>query len=307
MNNVGFTSIGRDYGLNTKFCDTQEVATSGSGVTTTPANLTKSPREIYNPHLRFYALTELGFLDVAANNVPMLISIRAGNDFQLSLPSVNVARARPAIAPEDPNFYCQSGSIQLIPNSSNQTVVNEKTCNNETITDLLSLTKRFTPVRTGINTKQPLLVTYTTDGLRPGSFASITNSSEASHYAGSVVGLVNGPESTGSFKMSNIQAIQSLFKFTYGGRKYKCMASEVGSTMMARLIHRGAVRNEAFTYASNSVPRPFDADPLTSFPLTGTMIVNTGINNFIEVERNFSSNRKLVSENSDDVLLHIVF
>eukprot|EP00494_Astrolonche_serrata_P006544 UN06568 len=143
MNSVGFTSIGRDYKLNTKFC---QVYNTESFKKPDPRALAQQMREIYNPYLRFYALTELGYLDVAADNVPMLISIRAGDDFQLSLPSVNVATTFPARQPEEPNFYCQSGSIQLIPNDVNKATINEKTCNNEIINDLMTLTKRFTTV-----------------------------------------------------------------------------------------------------------------------------------------------------------------
>jgi len=164
----------------------------------------------------------------------------------------------------------------------------------------MSLTKRFTTVRTAVMKQQPVALYKCADS------GELTMSAKGQNYPGTVLGLVNKPDKTGAFKMSNVQAVQALFEFTYGGRRYKCMADESGSTIMARLIHRGApsVSSEAGPYASR--PVAYDADPLTSFPLSGTMVVNTGINNFIEIERNFSSNRKLINSGSDEVITQIV-
>jgi len=305
MNNVGYTSIGRDFRATGSFQDqgtskfVLPQAQSSVFNWAVPDIDVNNEREVYNPYLRFYALTELGHLDAASNSVPILVSIKAGHDFDLSIPTVNVAQTTPPIDPDPSVFYCQSGSIRLVPSEISSSVANENTCSGEKITDLMTLTKRFTPVTIRVSDNPPYF-DMMTKKLHddPGDesqevYVDFPNRG----FTGAVLGLT-GNTLTG-FKMSNVEAVQALYKFTYGGRKYKCAADEVGSTMMARLIHMGRQRPDG---------KFNDMAPCggVTYPLSGSMVVNTAINNFLEVERNFYSNRKLISKMSDDVVTQLV-
>jgi len=302
MNNVGYTSIGREYRSDQSGEASSKFVLPPPNTNifqwATPDIQVHNEREVYNPYLRFYALTELGYLDAASSEVPILLSIKAGHDFDLSIPTVNVARTTPPIYPEPSPFYCQSGSIRLVPNEISSSVANENTCSGEKITDLMTLTKRFTPMTIRVSESPPYFDMMTTKlASEPGNVQQVQVDFPNKGFTGAVLSLT-GNTLTG-FKMSNVEAVQALYKFTYGGRKYKCTADEAGSTIMARLIHMGRQRpDDKFN----------DMAPCggTSYPLSGSMVINTAINNFLEVERNFYSNRKLISKMSDDVVTQLI-
>merc|ERR1712096_596923 len=134
MNNVGYSAIASDV---------NKVGRTGILYSPGNAGVDYRRREVYNPYLRFYALTDLGFLSAAADVVPILLSIRAGDDFELSIPSVKVANTEPSAAVSS-KPYCQSGKLVLIPQQKDTSKINNDTCNGEKITDLCTLANRFT-------------------------------------------------------------------------------------------------------------------------------------------------------------------
>merc|ERR1712147_363058 len=76
--------------------------------------------------------------------------------------------------------------------------------------------------------------------------------------------------------------------------------------MIAGLIRGGAPDDIEPSKTEFRAPEAYDARPLSTFPLSGTMVIKTGINNFIEIERNFCSNRKLINSSNDEVITQII-
>jgi len=289
MNNVGFSAIASDV---------DEVGRTG--VLYSPNNVSSDfrRRENYNPYLRFYALTDLGFLSAAADQVPILVSIRAGDDFELSVPTVRVANTAPAAAVAS-KPYAQSGKLVLIPSEKKAGAINSATCNGEKITDLCQLANRYTA---------PYLPTATTP-----AYLCLNSNKVALQRSAAPGGVTlslhrNTPD---GYQMSNVEAVSNIFRYTYGGRSYKAMADEQNSIIMARLIHapvsigdigrcessyvdvEGITKEQNFPGAQGF----YAVAPATgmSTALSGQLVVDSGINNFIEISRPFYSNRKLIS------------
>jgi len=286
MNNVGYSAIASDVNK-----------VGRTGVLYSPANAAVDyrRREVYNPHLRFYALTDLGFLAAASDVVPILLSIRAGPDFQLSIPTVKVANAEPSVAVSG-KPYCQSGNLVLIPQQKDTSKVNNDTCNGEEITDLCTLAHRFTAPFLP-TAKTPAYIGLAEEGTQSGIVSSAPGGITLSLHQNTPLG----------YPLSNVEAISNLFRYTYGGRSYKAMADERGSTIMARLLHApmsiGDIGGSSSSFLAVAGVDSEEADgfyavaPVTgvSRALNGQYVVESDINNFIEVSRPFYSNRKLIS------------
>jgi hypothetical protein len=285
MNNAGFSLIGSSQTASSAFKNFKSINYDAG----TP--YFTSSRECYNPYLRFYAITELGFLSSAADNVPILLSICAGDDFQLSIPRVNVHLSDPPIEIEP--FYCESG-LRITPNTTETTNDNVLMCNGENIVSLKELANRFT---------SPTVPS----GSAPGFMALDENNLMAgppeTKPGGIVLSLHNN--TIKGFKQSNYEAIANIFRFAYGGRRYKMM-SNGPAYMMSRLLH--VPNYTGPSWVGKQLPtgllpiRPlingqYDISPAATacVPLSGEMVVENNINNFLEVERPFYSNRKLIS------------
>jgi len=336
MNNVGHSVIGNDFGLPNLDIKCAMV-NSTYGIDTRTSGI----REVYNPYLRFYALTELGYLEAAANVVPILVSIRAGADYKLSIPTVNVAKVDPPAVSDD-KFYCQSGLIELVPETSRNSRNNIQTSVGEEIMDLKQLTSRYTPINVNV-IKSPaffefgsgVFVTSSGDGagaIGPGKGPAYYNRSTAPGG----VSLSLSRNTVDGHRLSNVEAVGLLYRFMYGGRNYKCTATERGSTMLARLIHSPLFSGDIASFGENNpanrivtdefstpttnktqVQHGYAVSPVTGVTraLNGQMVVNTSINNYLEISRNFYSNRKLISTErvagrreafSDDIITQIV-
>jgi len=286
MNNAGFSLIGNEKPGSFVSKGSKNVPyDSGNPFFT-------ASRECYNPYLRFYAITELGYLSSAADKVPILLSICAGDDFQLSIPRVNVQLADPPIE-ADP-FYCESG-LRITPNTTKTAKDNTLMCNGEDITSLKELANRFTSP-TVPSSRIPGYMALSDDQ---------TNAGVPQLEPGGVVLSLHNNTLKG-FKQSNYEAVANIFRFAYGGRRYKMMS--VGpSYMMSRLLHvpnytgpswanketpSGKLLSPGFGYDGRYAIAP---SATATVPLSGEMVVENEINNFLEVERPFYSNRKLIS------------
>merc|ERR1739838_469786 len=96
-------------------------------------------------------------------------------------------------------------------------------------------------------------------------------------------------------KLSNYEAVAALYRFAFGGSRYKVMAG--GSAwIMARLLHSPVYLGMLKEDSSRLVTPPIVAPSVTSaVALSGEMIVDTDVNNMLEIERPFYSNRKLIT------------
>merc|ERR1711916_288041 len=150
-------------------------------------------------------------------------------------------------------------------------------CNGEDITSLAQLANRFTPP-TVPSTKIPGHIVLSggnsVAGRRQAQPGGVTLSLHSNTLKG--------------FKQSNYEAIANVFRFAYGGRRYKMMATS-DAFMASRLLH---VPNYTGPFWKGK-QTPFGV--LNSTPISGEMVVENSINNFLEVERPFYSNRKLIS------------
>jgi len=287
MNNAGFSLIGSVPDNDV----IPETAGSKNGNYIGGNAIFSAGRECYNPYLRFYAITELGYLSSAANSVPIFVSISAGEDYKLSVPTVNVRLADPPIETND--FYCESG-LRITPNTQDTAHDNVLMCNGEDITSLAQLANRFTaPTVPSTQTPGHILLS-----------AANTNAGRRQAQPGGVT-LSLHMNTLKGFKQSNYEAISNIFRFAYGGRRYKMMAT-ADSYMMSRLLHvpnyTGPYWNEKQTpfgtlNATGGTSGVYNIAPAStnSVPISGEMIVENQINNFLEVERPFYSNRKLIS------------
>jgi hypothetical protein len=273
LNNVGFSTIGIDTGI--------PGVKRGNYKDTTTASVTVSQRECYNPYLRFYALTDLGFLTSAASSIKMYLSISAGDDYELSIPTVNVSACSPPVAVSN-TFYCES-MLRVVPKTDSQSEINLKSCVGEKFSSLSEIANRFTAPSVYNN---PVIPHMSWQYNSTDNTTSITSSTLIP--SGVTLSLhVNTPA---GFKLSNYEAIAQLYRFSYGGRRYKFMSSD-DSYLMSRLIY---VPNFSSSFDPNGA---FACAPAstTAVALSGEMVVETNINNFLEVERPFYSNRKLMS------------
>jgi hypothetical protein len=273
LNNVGFSTIGIDTGI--------PGVKRGNYKDTTTASATVSQRECYNPYLRFYALTDLGFLTSAASSIKMYLSISAGEDYELSIPTVNVSACSPPVSVSN-TFYCES-MLRVVPKTDSQSEINLKSCVGEKFSSLSEIANRFTAPTVYNNPATPHMSWQynSTDN---------TTSITSSTFIPSGVTLSLHVNTPAGFKLSNYEAIAQLYRFSYGGRRYKFMSSD-DSYLMSRLIY---VPNFSSSYNPNGA---FVCAPAstTAVALSGEMVVETNINNFLEVERPFYSNRKLMS------------
>jgi hypothetical protein len=296
LNNVGFSTIGVNVVGGTTGARTNVPGVKRGYYADVP-RLTATPpivaqRECYDPYLRFYALTELGYLTSAASSVKMYLSISAGDDYELSVPTVNVSACDPPVTVSS-TFYCES-MLRIVPKSDSQSDINLKSCVGEKISSLAELANRFTAPSVYNNPKIPYMVFEYND-------EDVTIKSSTLIPSGVTLSLhINTPL---GFKLSNYEAIAQLYRFSYGGRRYKFMSSS-DSYLMSRLLHvpNFTGSNTGFSFPNQSSNRfqvsgAYICAPCstTSVPLSGEMVVETGINNFLEVERPFYSNRKLIS------------
>jgi len=299
MNNAGFSLIGTqstDY-----YSGSKNNSYSYGGDSRIP--YVAVGRECYSPYLRFYAVTELGYLSSAADKVPILVSISAGDDYELSVPRVNVRLADPPVI-EEP-FYCES-SLRITPSSKLTANDNMSRCNGEKIISLKEIANRFTaptvpcvetPAFTVMNTEYSAVeYQYNVDG-------SERDISLQTAPGGVTLSLHNN--TLKGYKQSNYEAVANIFRFAYGGRRYKMMS--VGPAyMMCRLLHAPNYTGPNFLRKNT----PAGLLPIrevhnghyavapastAAVPISGEMIVENEINNFLEVERPFYSNRKLIS------------
>lgn len=305
MNNVGYSAIGNQ----SQIPRIKKMFYKSTG----NEDKIVAQQECYNPYLRFYAITRLCSLGAAANTIPMFVSISAGKDYELSIPTVNVYNSK---APKntDNTFYCQS-SLTLIPNDSG-VEANASSCVGEKITNFSDIAKRFTSPTTYFNTKQSYMMYELGRTLDTVEILDKQTIPE-----GVVLSLhINTPD---GFRMSNYEAVANLYRFSYGGRRYKFMGSE-SSIMMTRLIHDPIAYPAVVAGTINDNPRipsELTADltlgarycapcSTSAVGISGELIVESDINNIMEVERPFYSNRKLISTRSpsnvkvstDDVL-----
>lgn len=258
-------------------------------------------RECYNPYLRFYAVTELGYLSSAASEVPILVSISAGDDFELSIPSVQVsnsARGAPSLLSDI--FYCES-DLKIISTKSN-CEDNLNICVGEKIENLNTIANRFT-APTIVYKKTPAYVTWQ----REDNIKDVTAVSTDLFPMGATLSLhTNTPN---GFQLSNYEAVGNIFKYAYGGRRYKVMSTSKAH-ISAKLIHvphfRGNLSVDAnapmivgsgVTFDALTGQGAYPVAPVSteSVQISGEMVVASDINNYIEVERPFYSNRKLIS------------
>jgi len=347
MNNAGHSSIGNDFGITSDTLIKTAMVNENYGINSQVAGM----REVYNPHLKFFALTELGYLETAASFVPILVSIRAGEDYELSIPTVNVAKADPAYVADD-KFYCQSGLLELVPETMNKSKSNLTTSVGEQITDLMQLAKRYTPINVEVY-KKPAFFEFDNCNFDNPTLTAGTERGPKYLQRRVVPGGVSLSLSRNTIdghRLSNVEAVGLLYQYLYGGRNYKCTAAERGSSMLARLIHAPLFSGDIKSYVgASSEPNRLDnleeftTGPMISDPrmspdrtnsgldyikgyaispvtgvaraLNGQMVVNTSINNYLEISRNFYSNRKLVSTDmvagrkeafSDEIITQIV-
>jgi len=286
MNNAGFSLIG-----STTDPDVFDTTGTKNGEYLGGNDIFTAGRECYNPYLRFYAITELGYLSSAANSVPILVSISAGDDYKLSIPTVNVRLADPPFTTNE--FYCESG-LQITRNTKDTAHDNLSMCNGEDITSLAQLANRFTPP-TVPSTKVPGHIVLSggnnVAGRRQAQPGGVTLSLHSNTLKG--------------FKQSNYEAIANVFRFAYGGRRYKMMATS-DAFMASRLLHvpnytgpfwKGKQTPFGVLNSTGGGSGVYNIAPAStnSTPISGEMVVENSINNFLEVERPFYSNRKLIS------------
>jgi len=287
MNNAGFSLIGTQT-------TNQWSGTKNNSYNAGTPILTAS-RECYNPYLRFYALTDLGYLSSAADQVPILVSISAGDDYELSIPRVNVRLADPPIDAEP--FYCESG---LVISSNNKQTASDNVlrCNGERITSLKEIANRFTSPSVP-SSSQPGYSSYNNEYEQDSAYGIYSTGIPG----GVTLSLHNNSKK--GFKQSNYEAVANIFRFAYGGRRYKMMS--IGPAyMMCRLLHApnyaGPINVGKLT-PMGPIPKEevesgqYSIAPASTacVPISGEMIVENEINNFLEVERPFYSNRKLIS------------
>jgi len=276
INNAGFSLIG-DNSLENPLSKNVPLAYQR-----TTASTTFVSRECYNPHLRFYALTELGYLSSAADEVPILVSISAGDDYKLSVPRVNVRLADPPLE-VDP-YYAQS-ALTLVPLTKSSSNSNTTQCNGEIITSLKEVANRFTAPTVPMGSTLSYSHSYTSSTGPKFSSKTTPEGYVLSLHQNTPYGL----------KLSNYEAVAALYRFAFGGRRYKVMAG--GSAwIMARLLHSPVYLGMLKEDSSRLVTPPVVAPSVTSaVALSGEMIVDTDVNNMLEIERPFYSNRKLIT------------
>merc|ERR1739838_696920 len=294
INNAGFSLIG-DNSLENPLSKNVPLAYQRTTTSTTFVS-----RECYNPHLRFYALTELGYLSSAADEVPILVSISAGDDYKLSVPRVSVRIAPPP--QESDEYYAQSG-LTLVPQTTSTSTSNTSHCNGESISSLKELANRFTPLQVPAGWLPDFSIIKdepSSTGL--GGLEQVENDNPPGYILSLHRNTLPGEQ------LSNYEAIAALYRFSYGGRRYKLLSSEK-AWMMARLLHSPASnglrtgKSMSRFYNLNGSDNPHEQleNQRASVachnvvPLSGEMVVDSSINNMLEVERPFYSNRKLIS------------
>jgi hypothetical protein len=370
MNNVGFSA----NGIHSD--DTYSTSADGSWndskyqyyTTESYKQALVASRERYNPYLRFYAISKLGVMSTASNTVPILVSISAGDDYEVSIPTVQVSRTTPGINVEE-RLYCQSSWQEderpvdeedgLSPQAKAEIVeeslslgkrlvtyllkrifpklvcqtelefisaestsqANLESCVGEKISDLRTIANRFTEPTVYNNRVIDYLM------WEPNSDPNLQSMVVKSQTipTGITLGLgINTPE---GFPLSNYEAIALIYRFSYGGRRYKSMADE-DSIMMCRLINNRSNYDTNNVSLSQAALSPNSGNVIqlartrnaklcstaatTAVALNGTLILDSSINNIMEVERPFYSNRKLISTRynglvtrcTDDVLIN---
>jgi len=303
INNAGYSLIGNRLDDPSK-PSSKNVAYTEVFNTTNPDDGMTRPftkgREEYNPYLRFYALTELGYLSSAADEVPILVSISAGEDYKLSVPRVSVRIAPPP--QESDEYYAQSG-LTLVPQTTSTSTSNTSHCNGESISSLKELANRFTPLQVPAGWLPDFSIIKdepSSTGL--GGLEQVENDNPPGYILSLHRNTLPGEQ------LSNYEAIAALYRFSYGGRRYKLLSSEK-AWMMARLLHSPASnglrtgKSMSRFYNLNGSDNPHEQleNQRASVachnvvPLSGEMVVDSSINNMLEVERPFYSNRKLIS------------
>lgn len=304
LNNTPYTSIGND---------TFDAATTGGHITSKVSAGSERAiavaQERYNPYLRFYAFTELGHTEAVASVVPILVSISAGDDFELSIPTVKVVNSSgPTVAPR--GLYCQ-GEIEIEEEEDKDKMDTERNmkqqmvdlldkgekyddnfiaqselqfvadggendiaamCVGERITSLEELAKRFTAPRVG-HKLVPACLDYTRTNVGGNPSSTVTY---ADPFPGGVTLSLhtNTPE---GFQLSNLEAVANIYRYTFGPRRYKVMANEP-STIMARLI-----RCPDFTGYANDTTLQLGATSATLSDWTGVYPVSPVASNSTEI------------------------
>jgi len=288
INNAGFSTIGR-------FSNSPITGADGKMQSYWDPTIIQTGQECYNPYLRFYALTKLGYLSSAADTVPIFVSISAGDDYELTVPTVQVANSLPATDITNEPFYCQS-SLDIVKKTSKTSDDSLLTCNGEKIVSLKQIANRFTQPKVYNNYKYLPYTIYHPDG----TIYEPNHPIDAKIPMGCTLSLsINTPR---GHKLSNYEAVANIYRYGYGGRRYKiyCNSSDNTTRIMARLIH---VPNfSGLEPVEDGVDFPLKGYAYAVAPAStsataihGQMHVVNGINNILEVERPFYSNRKLIS------------